>query len=242
MNSENNGVVIRADEKFKEELDDIKVERIKNGTDRKLKSDKRLTLAIIRHEFWQDLKKAITEAPLKDKKSKRGQIGNIIIFIVIAFVMLVFFGIWGWVHGMLTDSLVGIEQTGGLVNISQTASATFGAMNDAMIPGLRILSFTILIGMIFSMLIVEFITRKNPVLFIMDFFILIIAFVLSIYVSNRYEALLSGQPFSSTLIGFKAGTYIMLHLPLWTTIIGVLMMIISFTGIIRRGGSRELVE
>ena len=58
---------IRVDKNFKEEVDDIKVKRIKNNKDKKLKSDRRITLAIVRHELWKKIKEDITNSPLKER-------------------------------------------------------------------------------------------------------------------------------------------------------------------------------
>lgn len=58
---------IRSSVEFAEELNDMKLKRIKNGQDEKLQSDRRLTIAIIRHENFKKIKKDIIEANLKEK-------------------------------------------------------------------------------------------------------------------------------------------------------------------------------
>lgn len=54
MNNENK--TTRVHPKFKEELNDIKKKRIKDGLDKKKKSDRAITGLIIRHDYWKDIK------------------------------------------------------------------------------------------------------------------------------------------------------------------------------------------
>lgn len=60
-------VPTKIDPDFKKELDDIKLERIKLGFDKKLRGDRRITKAIRRASIWKDLKKIIVEADLEDE-------------------------------------------------------------------------------------------------------------------------------------------------------------------------------
>lgn len=59
---------MRVHTKFKKQIDDIKVKRIKNNMDEKLKSDRRITLAIVRHDLWEEIKKDIINDALEEKK------------------------------------------------------------------------------------------------------------------------------------------------------------------------------
>jgi len=69
VNNDGNGSIpIRVHQKFHEEIQEIKRIRIVNGTDKKMKGDKRITLAIIRHEAWNLIKEDIINSQLKDEK------------------------------------------------------------------------------------------------------------------------------------------------------------------------------
>ncbi len=173
--------------------------------------------------------------------NKKGQIGvALITFTILIFVLLLFFGTWNFFNAEILSTLIATpNSTTGAPNVSQVALDTFGQVNDAMIPGMRTVSFFLIIGMVIAMLLVEFFSRKHPAWFIFDFFIVILAFILAVMMSNRYEALLVGQPFSSSLLSLTQGTSIMLHLPRWVTVIGLLGMTLSLIGIIRRRGTEE---
>jgi len=68
----------------------------------------------------------------------------------------------------------------------------------------------------------------KPVFFIPYIFIVIIAIIVSVPLSNAYETLSNNAELSSTFTGFTASNFIMLNLPIWITIIGFTGGIIMF--------------
>lgn len=61
-NGKREGRLRRIDEDFIEELEDIKVERIKCGIERGMISDRRITNAIVRNPDWKKIKEEIIQA------------------------------------------------------------------------------------------------------------------------------------------------------------------------------------
>ncbi len=57
----------RISNQFIKEIEDIKIERIKRGLDKKNKSDPRITLAITRCSLWPKMKEKIIEGKMGDK-------------------------------------------------------------------------------------------------------------------------------------------------------------------------------
>lgn len=214
---------VRLPEEFLKEIEEIQSERLKNGNDDEEKSYGRITLAIIRTgDLWGDVKKRVILGNFKqDKKAQVDNALGIILFVVLAFTMALFFGVWGYANQIMTDTFVSIGSSGN-VNMTEAAENTFGAINSALIPGLRILSMVILFGMVLQIFLTNFLIRKNPLYFLLHVFMTAFAVILSVYVSNAYESFLTGQVFSSQLIGFTATTYILLNLPVWVTVIGII--------------------
>ncbi len=157
---------------------------------------------------------------------------EILTWIVIALTVALFLGLWVYGHGLLTDALTSIGVQSG-TNISEAAESTFGQMNDAMANGVAILGFVILFATALSILINNYFIREHPAVLIIHILVTLLAVVVSVYVSNTYANLLTGQPFSSNLIAMKAVSYIMLHLPTWVTVIGIFGAIILAIRIIR---------
>ena len=226
----NNHKSLRADPGFAQEIDDIKIERIKKGKDRKMKSSTRITAAIRRHLLWRDIKKDIINDELKD--DKKGQV-NVLEWIVIAFVTVLFIGIFIYAFGLFTDSFTNLGTSSTGVNMSEAGANTFGQMNNALSSGAATIGFVLLFATALSILINNFFIKEHPIAFIIHFFVALIAVVLSVPVSNAYASLLTGEPFSSNLITMKAASSVMLHLPTWVTVIGLTGAIILFVRAIR---------
>ena len=166
---------------------------------------------------------------------KKGSILDIIIWIIIGFTTLLFLAVWLYGHGQLTEQLMDTGMVAG-VNASKAAQDTFGKVNSSM-SILHTIAFVIIVTLAISIFISNFLVKAHPVFFIVYLLITVVAIVFSAYISNAYEALLSNELIGTTLTGFKAGTYIMLHLPIWTTVIGLFGALFLFIGITRDSGS-----
>lgn len=166
---------------------------------------------------------------------KKGALFDVIIWIVVGFVTLVFLAAWLFMHTQLTAVFVSIPDNGNSgANISQAAQQTFGAVQESLLPGLNILGFSILAAMAISIFVSNFLIRANPMFFILYVFISVVAIPLAATVSNVYEELLLNSAIGSTLTSLSAGTYIMLYLPIWTAVIALFGAVFLFIGIIRR--------
>lgn len=172
--------------------------------------------------------------------NRKGGMFDIFVLLIIGFIVFLFFAAWLYAHNILTTELINIPQTSNTFNISQAATDTFGQVNIAL-PALKWLALVIFIAMFMSIMISNFLVKAHPVFFIVYVLITVIAVVFSAYLSNAYETIItSGNPLAATLQSFTAMDYIFLHLPIWTTIIGLGGAIFLFIGIVvdrDQGGS-----
>ena len=175
------------------------------------------------------------------RMNKKGQaLSDILLFLVIPFIIIIFFVSWTYAHGVLTQELAGITTTNN-INVSDTAAVTFGQV-DAALPILRWMSFGIIFALGISIFISNFLVRAHPVFFVVYFLIVIVAIIFAAILSNTYEALLldTSSPLSSTFVKFTGANFVYLNLPVITTIIGLVGGILLFIGIRRdadQGGS-----
>lgn len=170
--------------------------------------------------------------------NKKGSVIDVIIWMVIAFITLLFFAVWLYGHGILTDTLVGVEDNNPNINITAAARSTFLAA-DTGLQGLHLVAMAIIFGSAIAILVSNFLIKAHPVFFILYVIVIIIAVIFSVQISNTYETLLSNDTIGTELTGFKGSNFIMLNLPIWTTIIGFMGAIFLFAGIMvdqRAGG------
>ncbi len=164
------------------------------------------------------------------KINKRGSAVDIFILIIIAFITVLFFAGWMFAHQTLTDEFASITTPIGNTNVSAVSGDTLGQVNTG-IQFLRVISFIIIFGLALSILISNFLIRANPVFFVVYFFVGIIAVVFSAFVSNAYEALLTGNVLSSTLAGFTGTNFFMLNLPIIAGVIALFGAIFLFINV-----------
>lgn len=168
----------------------------------------------------------------------KGSILDPIIWIILVFIVAMFFGVWMYGHGVLTNTLSGIDSRVGIGNdfnrsIGEVADDTFGQVDSAYQTYLPIIGFAIIFGMILTILISSFLVRVHPVFIVAYVLILVLAIILSVYISNAYEDFLTGEVFSSQLQSMGAVTFVLLHLPIWVTVIGFLGIFLLMAGIPR---------
>jgi len=164
--------------------------------------------------------------------NKKGSIMDIIIWIIIAFILILLLGVWMYGHNLITITLMeaGIEND--LINITSATEDTFGQVNDAM-QVFHFLAFGVIFAMAISIFISNYLIKANPVFFIIYLFIAVVAVIFSALISNAYEGLMVDPTIGSTLSGFGGASFIMLNLPLWTAVIGIVGAIFLFIGVTR---------
>jgi len=165
--------------------------------------------------------------------NKRGGFSDLFIFMIFAFVIVFISVIWVYMGGLAQDQIqdslgsMDLHDTEGN-NASQVIDNTIGDFN-ASISALKWITVFLIAGMILSIFIGSYLVTTKPIFFIPYLFIVIIAIVVSVPMSNAYETLMTNPTLSSTFTGFMGANWIMLNLPIWITIIGITGAIIMFS-------------
>ncbi len=166
------------------------------------------------------------------KMNKKASVADILVWIVICFIVVMFLGMWTYGFDKITDALTSIDSTGSSINISKHAEATFGVVNSKM-GGLQAIAFIIMFSLALAILISNFMIKAHPVFFIVYLLVIVIGIVFAVYVSNAYMDLLGHDELGSTLQGFSGANFIMENLPIWTAVIGLIGAVLLFAGISR---------
>ena len=166
-------------------------------------------------------------------KNKRGGFSDLFIFMIFAFVIVFISVLWVYMGGLAQDQLhaslddMDLGDTVGN-NASQVIDNTIGDFNTS-ISALKWITVFLIAGMILSIFIGSYLVQTKPIFFIPYLFIVIIAIVVSVPMSNAYETLMTTPSLVSTFTGFQGANWIMLNLPIWITIIGITGAIIMFS-------------
>lgn len=168
--------------------------------------------------------------------NKRGGFTDLFIFMIFSFAILLICGIFIYLGGNVTTK---VHETMdamqfGSANTSQVIDSTFGAVNRSY-QALYWISVLLMVGMVISIFIGSYLVTTKPVFFIPYAFITIIAVIIGVGLSNAYESVIADPTLASTFAGFVGANFIMLKLPLWIAVIGIVGAIIMFV----RMGSKE---
>jgi hypothetical protein len=228
----------KSDPKLKEELDKVRIERIKQGKDKRFIPYPRLGLAIARHE---KLLKDLCEADFLE--DKRGQIFNIFTIMITALLCVLLFGGLIYAQGIIYTALhnVGVQNdaTGGLsVNMTKAADITFGTVNQS-IQALRMVAVVYIMGLIAVFLITSALVRINPIWFFAYVLVVAFALMLSAPISNAYLTILQSGIYDNGLQSFTGANWILLNLPVIVLVLGMFGAVLLMINIVRQGGESD---
>ena len=172
-------------------------------------------------------------------KNKRGGFTDLFIFMILAFVLVMISAIMIYIGNVTEEQL---QETVGKMNLhdstgqnaSVVISQTFGAVNQSY-AALYWITIFLIVGMIVGIFIGSYLVTTKPIFFIPYIFIVIIAIIVAVPISNAYETIANTPDLASTYAGFTGANWIMLNLPIWIAIIGFTGAMIMFS----RMGKRE---
>lgn len=171
--------------------------------------------------------------------NKRGGFTDLFIFMIVAFVIILFSAIFIFMSNTVTDQVrenvanLDMLNDGGH-NGSQIIEDTIGEANTSF-SALYWIAVFLIFGMIIAVFIGSYLVTTKPIFFIPYIFIVIIAVVVSVPMSNAHETLMSDATLGSTLTNFVGANWIMSQLPIIISIIGIGGGIIMFS----RMGKKE---
>lgn len=173
--------------------------------------------------------------------NKQGGFTDLFIFMIVALILILFSVIFIYISGEVNSELEEQLPTMNLVgdgnnNASVVLQNTLGKFNSS-ISSLQWISVFLIFGMIIAIFIGSYLVTTKPIFFIPYIFIVIIAVIVAVPISNAYETLYDNPTLNSTFAGFIGSNWIMAQLPIIVAIVGITGGIIMFV----RMGKREEV-
>lgn len=172
-------------------------------------------------------------------KGKRGGFTDLFLFMIFAFIIVLISAVFIYMGAEVKDQLKsslgnvsGLHDVNGN-NASVVVDNTLGRATTSY-NALYWITVFLIVGMALSIFIGSYLVTTKPVFFIPYVFIVIIAVIVSVGISNAYETLTQDATLSGTFANFIGANFIMLNLPIWITIIGFVGGIIMFARMGRR--------
>lgn len=163
---------------------------------------------------------------------------QLLVFIFIGFFALIFMGVAFYGFGLFNSQIEAIPDfIIGNISFQDNYENTLGAGMDAVMNTFIWSTLLLLFGMVIVMLIVGYTFQTNQKLFIiLDIFIIIGAFVVSVYLSQFFETFINSNPEFLDIFSneFYLSSLFILLLPYAMPVIGILIMFASYIMVRKR--------
>ncbi len=179
-------------------------------------------------------------------KNKRGQttifiLGGILV-VFIGVIILIVFGVFSTNLNESLSQNISVGQ----VNLQTVSDQTIGQFNTMVVNNADWWGTGIIFGMVLALFLTAYFARGTfpKIAIILDIFFIFVAFLFSLYLSAAYNQVVvsltsAGQTFAE--VSLPNTSYFILNLPLFTAIIGVVMMILFHSSIPRKSEEAGMI-
>lgn len=164
-------------------------------------------------------------------RNKKASLLDPLILMIIAFVILVFLGVWMYGYGIAHDSLSSINITlsdsgGSHTQFQDIVEDTSGQYNSAMQQNLKYIALAIFFGMVMLIFVTNYFQKSHPFVFIIYIMGTVLFVIVAVYISNTYETyFLNSSILGPTFLSFTGMNFIMINLPV---VIGIISLLGGF--------------
>ena len=171
---------------------------------------------------------------MKKLSKKANMVTDLFVFIASAFAFGLAMVLMVFLVNEVNDVMVDIAPTlsHDSVNGTKIVEETFGVLPDAY-ESLKWISYMLIIAMGLSILLGNFLVRTHPIFVIPYIFIIAIAVIVSVPISNTYEELMNHEILGATFQGFFGLSFIFANFPIWVLLFGILGGLLMFINIPR---------
>jgi len=176
-------------------------------------------------------------------KNNKGQMTILMIIMLLAlFFAAIILLVVVYASTTIYDSL-NINVSIGQVNLAETNEDTMGKFNEMVVSNADWWGLCLIIGMIMGLFLSAYFLRNSfpKWAIILDIFIIITIFIISLYISSTYQELLDSLAGADITIledDVTKTSMFILNLPIFVVIIGVVMMVLFHSSIPMRKEER----
>lgn len=170
---------------------------------------------------------------MKIIKNKKGGMFDLILAIALSFIAVTVMVFMTYAQNQVEAKLYEVapniqKSFDNDTNVTQIIADSVGKLGTAY-SSFKWISILFIFGYFMSIIVHGFLVRSHPLFFVGYIFVVIIAVIISAYISNTYETLMNTPILANIyMTGFYGASWIFLHLPIWTSVIGFLAGIVMF--------------
>ena len=157
--------------------------------------------------------------------NKKGLV-EIFLFLIFALTIVIICAIFLYMGTTIEDKLHETldnmsNASAGEPNYTAIIDDTFSAVPSAYV-NLRWGSYFLIIGMVLSIFIGNYLITSRPIFFIPYIFVTILGIVLAVVLSKAYETIKNTPTLSATFDTLVGANFILEYLPIWVAVIGII--------------------
>lgn len=172
--------------------------------------------------------------------------GFILFAFFILFLLVIFIIVLG-VFSTNVNEALSQNVTIGQVNLKTVSEDTFGKYNTMVLNNADWWGMSVIFGLILGLFLTSYFSRNSlpKIAIILDLFMIFVAFLFSLYLSAVYSDIVTaltsaGETFAQEHL--PNTSYFILNLPLFTAIIGAVMMIIFHISLPAKSEERNIIS
>ncbi len=176
-------------------------------------------------------------------KNKKGQMTILMVILLVALFLVGILFLVGGIAVVRMNNALNLDIDLGQVNLAEANADTFGKFHEMFIVSADWWGISLIFGMILGLFLSAYFLRNRLPKWgiVLDIFIIIFIFIISLYLSATYQLLIDemakiGETFLEDSI--PRTSMFILNLPIFVVIIGVIMMILFHSSIPRRTEER----
>ena len=166
-------------------------------------------------------------------RNKKGDVTDMLIFIVSVFILFIGFFIFAFVIPQITEGL----NVAGLNNSVEGANA-IDRLGEFGTVTIQRGVFLLFVGLIISTMVTSFFARTHPIFLFLYILILGITVFLAVYLGNAYQTMTETPIFAETLASQTLLNLVMTNIITIVIAVGALSMIIAFAKFTTGGTQR----
>lgn len=172
-------------------------------------------------------------------KNKRGSIEDSIYIVIFLFITALVF-----LFAFVINNAISTTAAPAFEAVAAGSSIGMTTVDSIFDHTINYVYLAVFFGLLISLIVTAFLTPTHPIFYLFAILIFIGLMLVSVVMSNMYEAITADATFTSAVTAMPIMDYIMLHLPLIAIVIGIIAAIIVYSraGQSQIGGAMQLTQ
>lgn len=156
--------------------------------------------------------------------NKKGSARDVLMFGILIFAIAIGLFVINFIMTSAIDAMTSTSE----INASNETVTVLEATKTSTLNRLDLFVLALFIGLVLAIIISGWLVGGHPIFMFLYFIVVIIGVIVSAFLSNVWETFTQSATFGTTIANFAISNNILLNLPIYTTVIGFIGIIVMF--------------